>query len=249
MFGLDCVTKCLAIGIAITLGTFYFFQGRGITWQDAASVGLIGLIMAGVINCGWPQTFFTIETPNEKQPLSIIPQAIIARPTVDKLHLALRTSLQHGGAIKKFYINSYLDNHIDNQIWQGLILEHHKDVGQLLQPIAGQEKANHLVKVLNEEQKAFEEVMEAALSENPNRIKEALKNLYFSGNEVADALYQLNSTKLSSEMVKEDVKKCNDLMTSMVFSRLEQNWSSDAKTYYKFQVNLIKMADQLSEVL
>ncbi len=227
------IIKNLVIGLAITGASYQILKDQ-LTLNGAIGLGMMAIAIMITFDQIWPDV-----VPAEIRLIGMTKNTCAMQQVVRKLmtNHAIRT---------KFFLNSYLDNHLDKHIWHELLLENQKEIGNTLRPIIGNSKANLLTDVLTKHIEALGEGLAALYSNNPNRVKEALKKIYQNSDRVATVLTSLNPTKLPYSVTQRMFKQHNEYVVSMALARLEQNWQRDAQIYQQYYDQILEMADAMT---
>lgn len=137
----------------------------------------------------------------------------------------------------KFYINSYISQHPDKNIWFALIKENHREVGRILANKAGTAGADRIVDAMTALDQSFNDVFSAMFSRNKSYVKTTTKRMNAASNQLVDALVEVLA--LPREQLVPLFEKRNQAILNMGQARVDQEWLADAQAYTEFQYHTL----------
>lgn len=136
----------------------------------------------------------------------------------------------------KFYINSYISQHPDKNIWYALVKENHREVGRILANKIGTVDADKIVNSMVALDQSFNDVFSAMRSRNKSYVKTTIKNMENMSNQLIEALDVL---KLPKQQLVQLFNNRNQAIVNMGQARVDQEWLTDAQAYTEFQYHTL----------
>ena len=127
-----------------------------------------------------------------------------------------------------------------------MLLKNQEDIGNALKPYYGEAEAKKIIDLLNQHIKTFVEVVKAAKVENTVALNDANKRWYDNADEIAKFFNKVNTNWKLADM-KLMMHTHLKLTTDEAVARIKKDYNADAKAYDAVHIEILKMADMISE--
>lgn len=126
------------------------------------------------------------------------------------------------------------------------MLKNQDDIGNAIKPYYGEEGGKQLTDLLYPHIKISAEVVKAARSENTAALDDANKRWYANADEISEFLSKANPNWKLADM-KIMMNTHLKLTTNEAVARIKKDYDADIKAHDAVHMDILKMADMLSE--
>lgn len=135
----------------------------------------------------------------------------------------------------------------DTDATVGRLLRNQDDIGDAIKPFYGEAAGEQLSVLLREHIVGAAELIAAAQSGNADAVAVASEAWYANGNQIADFLAAANPRQWSQADMRAMMRDHLDLTLAEAVARLEGRYDDEVKIYDKIHVQILHMADMLSD--
>jgi hypothetical protein len=129
------------------------------------------------------------------------------------------------------------------------LLKNQTDIGNAIKPFYGEAAGNQLTKLLRTHILLAAEIVTDLKTGNTTGAEEANKKWYQNANDIAKFLHAANPKNWPLDEMKMMMKSHLDNTTQEVLARVQMRWSDDVKAYDKVHIQILGMADMLTDGL
>jgi hypothetical protein len=127
------------------------------------------------------------------------------------------------------------------------LLANQDDIGEALRPFYGKTAAKRITNLLRDHILTAAELVAAAKAGDQARVEAASAAWYENANDIARALHRLNPEHWPLGEMKAHMREHLDLTLEEAVARLEGRYADDIAAYDKIHVQILGMADMLSD--
>lgn len=144
------------------------------------------------------------------------------------------------------YVISSVDDLEDVNFTAERLLKNQEDIGDAIKPYYGNEAGDKLTGLLKEHIMIATEVVKAAKANDEDAVQVAQNKWSDNANEIAKFLAEANPNWLEDD-VADMLNKHLELTTREAVARLEKDYEADVEAYDEIHIQILEMADALSE--
>jgi hypothetical protein len=144
-------------------------------------------------------------------------------------------------------IMSYAAGLADTGLAVQRLMQNQVDIGEAIKPYYGNQGGNKLTALLKEHITGAYNVLAAAKAGDKSKTETSKKAWYANANEIADFLSSANPKNWRAAEMKVHMKEHLDLTLAEAVARLQGKWAEDIAAYDKVHLQILDMADELSE--
>ncbi len=127
------------------------------------------------------------------------------------------------------------------------LLANQSDIGNAIKPYYGDAAGEKLTTLLKEHITTAAEVVAAAKANNAADLDRATKRWYANADSIASFLSSANAANWPLEEMKSMMHEHLRVTTAEAVARLRKDWSADIAAYDSVHVQILMMADMLSQ--
>jgi hypothetical protein len=127
------------------------------------------------------------------------------------------------------------------------LMQNQVDIGTAIKPFFGDAAGDKLIALLKEHISGAYAVLTAAKANDKAKLDEANKGWYKNADEIAMFLSGANPKDWPEVAMKAHMKDHLDLTLAEAVARLQSNWKEDVAAYDRVHMQILKMADMLSD--
>ena len=179
--------------------------------------------------------------------------AVLARtdkPTATAFRADMRTLWEDHITWTRLYIVSAatLDTDLpDIGVTADRLLRNQADIGEAVGAFYGSDAGDALTSLLNEHIALAAEAIAKAKANDQAGLADALDRWYANADEIAQFLADANSRSWPFEMMRAHMREHLDLTLEEAVARLNGDYPADVAAYDKVHVQILEMADMLSD--
>lgn len=147
----------------------------------------------------------------------------------------------------RLYIISAAEDLPDKDLTAQRLLQNQVDIGDAIKPFYGQAAGNQLTALLTDHILIAVDVIDAAKSGNTEAFEEALARWYENADDIAAFLNAANPDYWPLDEMQAMMKSHLDLTLEEAAARLNDNYAADIAAYDKVHLDILHMADMLSD--
>jgi hypothetical protein len=147
----------------------------------------------------------------------------------------------------RLYIISVAASLPDKDATAGRLLQNQTDIGNAVKPYYGSAAGDKLTTLLRGHILTAAELLAAAKAGDSAKVKQAKTRWYANADEIATFLSGANPKNWPLAEMKSHMRDHLDLTLEEATARLKGDWTADITAYGKVHVQILKMADMLSE--
>ena len=144
-------------------------------------------------------------------------------------------------------IISLTTNAPDTEATVGRLLQNQTDIGNAIKPLYGNAAGDQLTALLRQHILIAADVIATAKVGDSAKLVDAQARWARNADEIAAVLHSVNPRQWPLGEMKAMMHRHLDLTTQEAVARLQGNWSADVAAYDKVHVQILHMADMLSE--
>jgi hypothetical protein len=137
----------------------------------------------------------------------------------------------------------------DTQATVGRLLQNQTDIGNAFRPFYGKAAANQLTVLLREHILIAADLIAAARTGDQNAVAAQQARWQANADEIAAFLSKANPRSWKPAETRAMMLAHLGLTTDEVVARLQQDWAADVRAYDRIHVQILHMADMLSDGL
>ena len=137
----------------------------------------------------------------------------------------------------------------DTQATVGRLLQNQSDIGNAIKPFYGKAAGTKLTALLREHILIAADLIAAARSGDQEAVASQQARWQANADEIAAFLSSANPRSWRPAEMRTMMRSHLRLTTNEVVARLTKNWSADVRAYDRIHVQILHMADMLSDGL
>jgi len=171
------------------------------------------------------------------------------KPQVDPqaFHDAMRKLWEDHVTWTRLFIVSDLAGLPDKDQTAARLLQNQVDIGNAIKPFYGDAAGDQLASLLREHILTAAKLLDAAKTGDTAAFNDAKARWYANADEIAAFLNTANPKSWPLDEMKAMMKAHLDLTLEEASARLNGDWSGDVAAYDKIHVQILDMADMLSQ--
>ena len=170
-----------------------------------------------------------------------------ARTNRTAFHDAMRQLWEDHIVWTRMFIVSAVDDLPDLGVATDRLLRNQDDIGDAIKPFYGDAAGEQLSALLREHILGAATLLNAAKAGDSDAVEEATAAWYANGDEIAAFLSQANPRNWALADMQAMMRDHLDLTLAEAVARLEGRYADDAAAYDQIHVQILHMADMLSE--
>ena len=170
-----------------------------------------------------------------------------SRPDRTAFHDAMRVLWEDHIVWTRMAIISIVDDRPDQSFAVQRLLQNQDDIGQAIKPFYGATAGDELTGLLREHIIGAADLLAAVKSGDEAAIEAASAAWYANGDEIGDFLADANPRNWDRAEMRAMMRDHLDLTLAEATARLEGNFAADVAAYDEIHVQILHMADMLSD--
>ena len=162
-------------------------------------------------------------------------------------HDAMRKLWEDHITWTRLYIISAAEDLPDKDLTAARLLQNQVDIGNAIKPFYGDAAGDQLTALLTDHILIAVEVIDAAKAGDTDAFNAALEKWYENGDDIAAFLHAANPRNWPLDEMEMMMKSHLDLTLEEAAARLNGDYAADIVAYDKVHVDILHMADMLSD--
>ena len=178
------------------------------------------------------------------------PMTASAQKTMAKsadLHAAMRKLWEDHITFTRLFIVDAAAGLPEQQATTERLLQNQVDIGNAIKPYYGDAAGDKLTALLKTHITTAAEVVAAAKANNKAQLDDANRRWFANADEIADFLSSANPKNWPASEMKSMMHEHLTLTTNEAVAQLNKNWNASIGAYDQVHMQILKMADGLSD--